>query len=179
MPVAIIVILRGGSLGSLVKIRVHPILTLILAAVGVLVIALIWFVKAWRQKIVTYATRTYHDFQELASSPKELGMTAVFSLGITVAYVASLYFSLRAVGLSVSPLATLVIYASATIAGSVSPAPGGLGTLEVAMIATLIGFGFAQPQAYAAVILYRLSTFWAPVPFGFLAYQYIQKKNIV
>jgi uncharacterized protein (TIRG00374 family) len=65
------------------------------------------------------------------------------------------------------------------IAKAAVPTPGGLGPVEVAMSVALIGAGIPHGQSLAIVLLYRLATFWVPVPFSILAYRYVMSKNIV
>jgi glycosyltransferase 2 family protein len=179
LPMAAMLIIRGQSITSLIKLSIGPATIAVVAVTLLVVLAVIWQVKHWRQKVLGLIAKTWADFQSLASSPKELALAGLFSMAVTAAYVSCLYFCLRALNLDASPLVALVVYATATIAGSASPTPGGLGALEVAMAITLVGLGFPQSESYATVILYRLSTFWAPIPFGFAAYQYLQKKRLV
>ncbi len=178
-PLALILLLHGSSLSSLVKIKLPLWLLAIVPIVILFLGSALWFIKKLRKKVLERLNKAREDFRLLASSPKELGLAAMFSAGTTLMYVACLHACFLAVGIDISPLTTIVVYATATIAGSALPTPGGLGALEVAMAAALVGLGYPQVPAYAAVILYRLATFWAPIPVGFLAYQYIQKKKFI
>ncbi len=51
--------------------------------------------------------------------------------------------------------------------------------MEAAMIAAMIGLGTSKEEAFAAVVLYRLATFWLPIPFSILAYKYVSSKKII
>lgn len=179
LPLVIILLMRGEPISKLLKPSVHPQLIMALAGLGIITATLIWLVERWRQKLIHGVKKTLADLQSLASSPKELGLAGLFSAGVTLSYAACLYFCFRALNLDASPLVALVVYIMATIAASASPTPGNLGALEVAMALILAGMGFPQAESYAAVILYRLSTFWAPIPFGFVAYQYLQRRSLI
>ena len=55
--------------------------------------------------------------------------------------------------------------------------PGGLGAVEVALSTGLAATGMASAAAISAVLLYRIATFWLPVPVGWAAAQYLQSRN--
>jgi len=69
------------------------------------------------------------------------------------------------------------IAASVTVVAAASPAPGGLGAMEAATIAGLTGIGISSGPAVSAVLLYRLSTYWLPVPPGWLSWRLLQRMD--
>jgi undecaprenyl-diphosphatase len=179
MPLGLVLLLMGGRIQDMFKVSLQP-WTVALGVVIILVLILLGLAfKRWRERVVNYLQRTYVDFRRFVLSPKRLAVSALSSLGVSLAYVVCLYCCLHAVGLDISPLAALVVYATAILIGSAAPTPGGLGVIEATIAATLIGLGFGQVESYAGVILYRLITFWLPVPFGVIAYQYLQKRKFI
>jgi uncharacterized protein (TIRG00374 family) len=48
--------------------------------------------------------------------------------------------------------------------------PGGLGAVEGSLTVALVTFGGAQASTVAAVLLYRLISFWLVVPVGWVAW---------
>jgi uncharacterized membrane protein YbhN (UPF0104 family) len=60
-----------------------------------------------------------------------------------------------------------------------APTPGGLGPFETVAIAGLIGVGMSSGAAFAAVILYRLATYWLPVLPGWLGWRLLQRWGYV
>jgi hypothetical protein len=66
------------------------------------------------------------------------------------------------------PLA--VAYAAANIASAIPLTPGGLGVIEVALVAVTVGFGAPRPTAVLAVLGYRIVNFWLPLLPGAVAY---------
>ena len=68
-----------------------------------------------------------------------------------------------------------LLYLTASSVASAAPTPGGLGAVEAALTAALTGVGVPPADALSAVFLFRLMTFWLPVPFGWLAFQRLQK----
>jgi uncharacterized protein (TIRG00374 family) len=66
------------------------------------------------------------------------------------------------------PLA--VAYGAANLASAIPLTPGGLGVIEVALVAVSVGFGAPRPTAVLAVLGYRIVNYWLPLPPGALAY---------
>jgi hypothetical protein len=64
----------------------------------------------------------------------------------------------------------LVAYGLANVLAAIPITPGGLGVVEAALSASLIGFGVARPTVLVGVVAYRLVNFWLPIPVGALAY---------
>ncbi len=68
----------------------------------------------------------------------------------------------------IGPLA--VAYAAANIASVIPITPGGLGVIEVTLVAVTVGFGAPRATAVLAVLGYRVVNYWLPLFPGALAY---------
>jgi uncharacterized protein (TIRG00374 family) len=66
------------------------------------------------------------------------------------------------------PLA--VAYAAANIASAIPLTPGGLGVIEVTLVAVTVGFGAPRATAVLAVLGYRIVNYWLPLIPGAVAY---------
>jgi uncharacterized protein (TIRG00374 family) len=66
------------------------------------------------------------------------------------------------------PLA--VAYAAANVASAIPLTPGGLGVIEVTLVAITVGFGAPRATAVLAVLGYRIASFWLPLIPGAIAY---------
>ena len=66
------------------------------------------------------------------------------------------------------PLA--VAYCAANFASALPVTPGGLGVMEVTLVAITVGFGAPRPTAVLAVLGYRLVSYWLPLLPGLVAY---------
>ena len=94
-------------------------------------------------------------------------LTAAFVLGV----------SCRMQGLDESTISWAMIltaFGAATFASLIVPTPGGLGVVEIVLVAVL-GYGLPesdQPAVIAAVLLYRVATFLVPIPIGLVTYLY-------
>jgi uncharacterized protein (TIRG00374 family) len=78
------------------------------------------------------------------------------------------------------PIASIaVVYLTGSAIGSIMPTPGGLGAVEVALTAGLTATGMPGAVAATAVLLFRLLTFWLPVPFGWVSLNYLERKQLL
>jgi uncharacterized membrane protein YbhN (UPF0104 family) len=63
-----------------------------------------------------------------------------------------------------------VAYAAANIASAIPLTPGGLGVIEVTLVAVTAGFGAPRATAVLAVLGYRIVNYWLPLIPGAIAY---------
>jgi glycosyltransferase 2 family protein len=104
------------------------------------------------------------------ASPSALGLPTVLSLLAWGAEGLALYVLLVGFQEPATLALSVVVYASATLAGALIPVPGGLGVVESLLQQGLIGFGgVSLGAATASMILVRLATLWWAVLVGFLA----------
>src|SRR5580658_565985 len=73
------------------------------------------------------------------------------------------------------PLA--VAYVAANIASAIPLTPGGLGVIEVTLVAITVGFGAPRATAVLAVLGYRIVNFWLPLIPGAVAYIRLRLVN--
>ena len=64
----------------------------------------------------------------------------------------------------------LLAYCAGQIAASVPVTPGGIGVVEGSITVALVAFGGAETITLAAVLLYRLISYWGCIPAGGLAW---------
>jgi uncharacterized protein (TIRG00374 family) len=86
--------------------------------------------------------------------------------------------SCNAVGIHLSVSRLGLLYLTASSVAAAAPTPGGVGAVEAALTAALTGVGVPPADALSAVFLFRLVTYWLPVPFGWGALQRLQKTVI-
>jgi undecaprenyl-diphosphatase len=179
VPLTLFLFVNGQSISQLLHIKLHVkyiILTLIILTLVTVATALI---PKLRRLVSKKLLNLIESIRNIATPGRELVLANIASLAVTVAYLICLYASLKAFGLSL-PVGTIIfVYAAAVIARNAIPTPGGLGPLEAAMIGTLVALGVGKEQALSAVLLYRLATFWLPIPFSAAAYKYINAKRII
>lgn len=101
------------------------------------------------------------------------------ALLLDVSFVAALACATRAFGAEPSIPALAVVYFAGAIIGSAVPTPGGLGGVEAALSAGLVAVGLNPGIAVSSVLLFRLCTYWLPIPFGWASLNYLQRVNAI
>jgi uncharacterized protein (TIRG00374 family) len=77
-----------------------------------------------------------------------------------------LAFSIRAIGVDVPWQGLVLAYSAGMAAASVGLTPGGLGVVEAVLSASLVALGIKGHSALAAVLVYRLISFWLVMAVG-------------
>ena len=72
----------------------------------------------------------------------------------------------------------LVAFGLANVMSAIPLTPGGLGVVEAVLIPSLIGFGTPPAVAAVGVVVYRLISFWLPIPIGLAAYSILQRRPV-
>ncbi len=116
-----------------------------------------------------------------------IGLVRARWLRITVTTVVShaslflvLLVSLRAVGVSASEVGwaeALVVFAFARLVTAIPVTPGGVGIVEVALIAGMSAAGGQRAQVAAAVLVFRALTYVLPIPFGLVTYLFWRRNK--
>jgi glycosyltransferase 2 family protein len=115
----------------------------------------------------------------VGSHPVRLAASAGANLVLTASYTFALLASLWAVGAHPSILGAAIAYLAGNTAGSASPTPGGLVTVEAALVTVLLGIGIPYHEALPAVLIFRIATFWLPIPAGWVSYLGLQRQDIL
>jgi len=153
------------------------------AVVAVLVLVIIALIglslpvgrRVIQKRVQPLVRRVVPQLVAVLQNPRKLALGLGGALLLNLAYIAALDTSLRAVGQSL-PFATVaVVYLAGSVVGSAIPTPGGIGAIEAAMAAGLTAAGIPAAIALPAVLLYRIATFWIPIPIGWLSLTYLQR----
>jgi uncharacterized membrane protein YbhN (UPF0104 family) len=145
-------------------IKTDLILIIILAIL--LVAAVILSVPIWRRNILKRLKSILHDIYYYRFLKKKLFYGLLCQIGLTLAYVLALSFSLKSVSVSIPIGSVMVAYSFAIWLGTVIPAPGGAGSVDAGLVSGLLIFKISLPQVVAAVIIFRLISFWLPAVIG-------------
>jgi uncharacterized membrane protein YbhN (UPF0104 family) len=114
---------------------------------------------------------------EVAQQPRKLAEGLGGQLTLTASYILCLAACVAAFGRSVPIASIAVVYLTGSAIGSVVPTPGGLGAVEAALTAGLTAAGLHSAVAVSSVLLFRLLTFWFPVPVGWVALSFLERKH--
>jgi uncharacterized protein (TIRG00374 family) len=166
----------GFSLPSSSKLLV--VIAVLLAVVGVIMAT-----RRGRRLVRTHVIRNLKQSMgaigSIARSPTR--MLALFggSTGVTLAYVAALACACNAFDADVSIAQVGAVYLGSSILAAAAPTPGGLGAMEAALVAGFTAIGMDGGTAVAAVLSYRLATFWLPILPGWISFQLLERRNFI
>jgi uncharacterized membrane protein YbhN (UPF0104 family) len=85
--------------------------------------------------------------------------------------------SLLAVGASVDPILVLLAYVAAATLSMIPLTPGGLGFVEAGLTGVLTLAGASPDEAVLATLLYRLFSYWLPLPVGLGASIWFSRRH--
>jgi len=71
----------------------------------------------------------------------------------------------------------IVIIISVSLLAGLLPIPGGVGVVEGGLTLGLVSAGMPEESAFAAVILYRMATFYVPPVWGFFALRWLERND--
>ena len=114
-------------------------------------------IRAWAQRLGS-----------LQLSPSGWLTATALALANWLADAAVLAVSIRATGATIPWHDLLLVYGSGIAAQSLNITPGGLGITEGTLSLALVATGLGASQALAAVLLYRLASFWLVALAGWL-----------
>ena len=172
----------GRGLGRAFKLPSSSTLLVILAVVAA-VAGLVMITRQGRRfavrRLLPSVRSSLASLRRVARSPVRLALLFGGSALVTLAYIAGLVASVEAFGVTAGIGQIGAVYLGASLVAAASPTPGGLGAMEVATIAGLTGIGIPSGPAVSAVLLYRLATYWLPVPPGWLSWRLLQRMDYI
>ena len=109
--------------------------------------------------------------------PRQAAALFLGSAAVTLSYVAALASTAAALRLDLSLLEVAAAYLAGAALASAVPTPSGLGAAKAALSASLVAVGATVGPAVAAVLAFRLVTFWLPILPGALALHWLQSRQ--
>jgi uncharacterized protein (TIRG00374 family) len=106
----------------------------------------------------------------LFAHPSSGGLAVIGAAGFWAASIGVLWASFHAFGLHI-PLAVVVQgYFLGMVANLFPLAPAGVGAVDAGMIGAFVLFGIPEETVFPAILIFRLVSFWMPIPPGVLAF---------
>ena len=166
-----------GSEGTLAALPSDTVLIAVGAAALALALALtVPKVRTWLWgRLRPMVRQTWPRLAQVLGQPWRLALGLGGNLLLTVAYVGAFDSVLRAFNQSLPLTDVTVLFLLGNAVGAAVPTPGGLGAVEGALTAGLVSIGAAN--AVAVVLVYRLLTYWARIPLGWLAMKWLQNRG--
>ena len=152
---------------------------LIIVIVALVVLSLPWGRRQLQLRMRPLLNRVVPRIVAVFQRPSKLLTGLGGALLLNTAYCFALLSATKAFGGTLSIPAVAVVYLAGAVVGSAVPTPGGLGGVEAALAAGLAAAGMDSGLAVSSVLLYRLVTFWLPIPFGWLSLTYLQRAGAI
>ena len=149
--------------------------------IGILVIALVLrrHALAILRLAVAAVEAAWIGLRALAHEPARIVVLLVSTAAMTMLAILVLGVSAAASGADVPLIDVFVVYLASSAISALSPTPGNLGATELAFTAGFVAIGVLPGPALAAVLLYRLLTFWLPILPGLVAYRYLAARGSI
>jgi uncharacterized protein (TIRG00374 family) len=113
----------------------------------------------------------------LFAHPSRGGLAVLGAAGFWAASIGVLWASFHAFGVHV-PLAVVVQGFFLGMVANLFPlAPAGVGAVDAGMIGAFVLFGIPEETVFPAILIFRLVSFWMPIPPGVVAF--FQLRNTV
>ncbi len=141
---------------------IGPLLLAAGAAVCVAV-AVLLLARRLRTVVFTFLRTALSEARSVHTRPARALALWGGSISFPILQAAGLVAVGLALGLPVSPLHIVVAYLAATVAVALIPTPGGIGSVEAALIVALVAAGGPAAVATAVVLAYRIITVWLPL----------------
>lgn len=117
------------------------------------------------------------DLRAVLRQPRRAAVLLASSAGVTLSYAVALAASVAATGVDTAPIQVVAVYLGGTAVAALSPTPGNVGAIEVALVGGLTAVGVPSAEAVSGVLLFRLVTFWLPILPGFLAFRMLLRRG--
>lgn len=149
---------------------------------GIVAIAVVVLVAVGRVRaaIAGRARQWWPDVKVTLASlrgSRKIAQLVLGSIATEVLFAIALGVFARAFGYDVTLAELLVINLSVSLLGSLVPVPGNIGVAEFGLTLGLTGAGMTPETALAAVLLYRIATFYLPPLWGFFALRWLQRSR--
>ena len=154
------------------------VIAVVLAVAG-LIASTRWGRRVVLSRVVKFLRDSLASLITLAHSPAKIAALAGGSIGVSMAYICALAAAVAAFDGGVSFAQVGAVYLGASVIAAAAPTPGGLGAMEAALVAGLTGVGMEPSIAVAAVLSYRLLTYWLPVLPGWLSFHYLERRDFI
>lgn len=150
-----------------------------LSGAAVLALTLLALVRRLRTPVLTFVRTALGEARTVHTRPARAFALWGGSLAFPALQAAGLAAVGTALGLPVPPWHMALAYLAATVAVALIPTPGGLGSVEAALIVALVAAGAPAALATAVVLAYRIITVWVPLLPGALTLGALVRLKVI
>ena len=151
----------------------------IVAAIIVALVLWAIFYKSYSKQLAKNIHLFWRQLVSYRHHRSRIAAALVSSMLLTLANVLSLWFCVLAMHISLPFIAVLITFSFGMAIGAATPTPGGLGGVEAGLVAGLVAYNVGSAAALAAVLVYRLISYWLPLLFGAAAFIFSQRHGYI
>ncbi|MGW2642308.1 lysylphosphatidylglycerol synthase transmembrane domain-containing protein [Streptomyces sp. NPDC001348] len=166
-------------LGSLVPAGTVGPLLLAVGVVLLAAVAALACVRRLRRAVCSFLRTALGEARSVHSRPCRALALWGGSLAFPALQAAGLAAVGRSLGMPVPATHMALAYLAATAAVALVPTPGGLGSVEAALIVALVAVGGPAAVATAVVLAYRIITVWVPLVPGALTLGALVRLKVI
>jgi uncharacterized membrane protein YbhN (UPF0104 family) len=117
------------------------------------------------------------SLRAMAAEPRRAIVSVAGAVCVSGGLILALWSSVHAFGGSLALLTAAGVLLLGSTAGNAVPVPGGLGSVDAALVAALTATGTALTVALPAVALFRLVTLWLLLPAGVVSLGLLRRRG--
>ncbi|MCG0069516.1 flippase-like domain-containing protein, partial [Streptomyces tricolor] len=136
-------------------------------------------VRPLRARLAGFARDALGEVRSVHARPARALALWGGSLAFPALQAAGLVAVGQALRLPVPPAHMVLAYLAATVAVALVPTPGGLGSVEAALVVALVAVGGPAAVATAVVLAYRIITVWLPLVPGALTLGALVRMKVI
>lgn len=148
-------------------------------AVLVIAVAVLVLVRRLRTALLSFLRTALGEAREVHTRPARVLALWGGALAFPALQASVLVLVSRALGLDVPAAHLAVAYLAATCAVALVPTPGGIGSVEAALVVALVAAGGPAAVATAVVLAFRVVTVWLPLVPGALTLGALVRLKVI
>lgn len=152
-------------------------LELIEIVLTIIVISILIAARRFGTRILHALSSVLRQLVSYRHQPLRLTTALLSSMSLTMCNVLSLYFCVLALHIPISLITVLVVFTFGIAVGTATPTPGGIGGIEAGLVAGLVAYHASSANALAAVLAYRLISFWSTLAVGAIAFIFVERRG--
>ncbi|MGW0993207.1 lysylphosphatidylglycerol synthase transmembrane domain-containing protein [Streptomyces sp. NPDC002523] len=152
---------------------------LVAGAVLAAAVAALALVRRLREPVLGFLRTALGEARSVHTRPSRALALWGGSFAFPALQAAGLVAVGQALGLPVPPAHMALAYLAATVAVALVPTPGGIGSVEAALIIALVAAGGPVAVATAVVLAYRIITVWVPLVPGALTLGALVRLKVI
>lgn len=135
---------------------------------------------AWRAAFCAVLRDATAALKEIARAPRRMALLLGATAGVKIMNMLALLATTWAFDGDIADWRVAAVYFVGVPLAEVVPTPGGLGTVDAVLVAGLArASGTSLAAVVAAVVVFRLLTFWAPIVPGLVASGVLRRRAVV